>query len=230
MRRYLSLFFLLGVIIVGIQFSMRKQKRTETSGTAMVTPLNDQKPASLLPVETNVLNSQKVAPASPSLNSDSIEGEEFPPGGKKMHENIEDAKSEFKMGNYERSKALALEALQSSSCCKNNWMYGNVLHEAHTILGRIALTSNDINAAKHHLLEAAKGPGSPQLNSFGPNMSLAKLLLEKEEPEVVLEYVDLCSQFWKDKSAREESAKWKSLIGEGKIPDFGGHLVYGLGF
>ena len=39
-------------------------------------------------------------------------------------------------------------------------------------------------------------PGSPQLNSFGPNMSLASDLLQQGETEAVLAYFELCRVFW----------------------------------
>ena len=40
-------------------------------------------------------------------------------------------------------------------------------------------------------------PGSPQLNSFGPIMSLAEELLEQGEPDTVLEFFAECRKFWK---------------------------------
>jgi len=38
------------------------------------------------------------------------------------------------------------------------------------------LKEGKVEDAKHYLLEAGKTPGSPQLNSFGPDMSLAEEL------------------------------------------------------
>ena len=62
---------------------------------------------------------------------------------------------------------------------KDDWNYGNAVFEAHTILGRVALSRDDIRGAERHLLESGRTPGSPQLNSFGPNMILADRLLER---------------------------------------------------
>jgi len=56
------------------------------------------------------------------------------------------------------------------------------------ILGRLALREGRIEDAKHHLIEAGRSPGSPQMDSFGPNVSLAKDLLERGEKEIVIEY------------------------------------------
>ena len=80
--------------------------------------------------------------------------------------------------------------------------------------------------AKRLLLEAGKSPGSPQLNSFGPNMLLAKELLAKGEQEAVIEYFDLCAKFWKPQDGR--LSDWKTLVISGETPDFGANLAYRL--
>jgi hypothetical protein len=72
------------------------------------------------------------------------------------------------------------------------------------------------------LLKAGATPGSPQLNSFGPNMALAKELLDKGEREAVLEYFTLCSKFWD----RDELKEWMALVKDGVTPKFGANLVY----
>lgn len=47
------------------------------------------------------------------------------------------------------------------------------------------------------LLASAQMPGSPTLNSFGPNVSLAKDLLTEGERDTVLQFFTLCRSFWK---------------------------------
>ena len=69
---------------------------------------------------------------------------------------------------------------------------------------------------------AGKTPGSPQLNSFGPNMMLAEALLEAGRKETVIEYLKLCGKFWK----RGQVDKWIEVIKEGGIPKFGANLRY----
>ena len=56
------------------------------------------------------------------------------------------------------------------------------------------------------------------LVSFGPNMDLAKGLLEKGERETVLRYFELCSGFWKDPRALLDP--WKDTVKRGEVPDF----------
>ena len=129
----------------------------------------------------------------------------------------------LKAGDWDKAKIYA-ERLLSSATDKKDWNYGNAIHHGNLLLGRIALKNGDIEQAKKYLLKAGETPGSPQLNSFGPNMSLAKELLEEGERSTVLKYFELCRIFWKthDKDLDE----WKDLVAKGKIPNFGANLGY----
>ncbi|MDW3645760.1 MAG: hypothetical protein R8P61_01695 [Bacteroidia bacterium] len=109
---------------------------------------------------------------------------------------------------------------------QNNWDRGNILHHAHQLLGRIALAKGNTALAIEELLEAGKTKGSPQLNSFGPNMLLAKKLLLAGEAQAVLSYLELCGEFWNNPMANQMREGWIAEIKEGKIPDFMGNLIY----
>ena len=125
----------------------------------------------------------------------------------------------FSEGDFTEARALAQEYLQLADNNKKDWNYGNAIHHAHLILGRIALKENNIESAKAFLLKAGNTPGSPQLNSFGPNMFLAKELLELGETAVVLEYLELCGKFWQPSFQQMSGAdKWKTQIENGQIP------------
>src|SRR5205823_3258587 len=106
---------------------------------------------------------------------------------------------------------------------QGNWNYGNAMQDANLVLGRIAVREGRIDQAKRFLIEAGKSPGSPQMDTFGPNMSLAKDLLGKGEPDVVVQYFDLCRKFWKMDDGRLN--KWSQQAKLGTIPDFGANLV-----
>jgi hypothetical protein len=101
---------------------------------------------------------------------------------------------------------------------------GGAVYTAHTVLGTIALDEGRIEEAKRHLLAAGKTKGSPALCSFGPGMSLAKELLEKGDPETVLAYLDLCRKFWSSDGGKLD--EWTKEINAGRIPEFGGNLLY----
>ena len=129
------------------------------------------------------------------------------------------AKAAFMAERYDDARAYAATMLEEAP---SGWDEGNQLHHGNLILGRIALLEDDVEQAKHHLLEAGKVSGSPQLGSFGPNMRLAADLLDRGERDVVLEYLELCSNFW----PRGELEDWAALVQAGRIPDFGANLVY----
>jgi hypothetical protein len=98
-----------------------------------------------------------------------------------------------------------------------NGNYGNAVHEGHRVLGHLDLKAGDVEAAKKHPLEAGKTPGSPQLDSFGPELTLASDLLARGEREAVVEYLRQISRFWK---GREEALEeWIILIQAGKTPE-----------
>ena len=134
------------------------------------------------------------------------------------------AKESFVAGNTEGAKKYAQELMTLLPKFPGDWNYGNAVQDANLVLGRIAVKEGRIDEAKQHLIAAGNSPGSPQMNSFGPNVSLAKDLLEKGERDVVIQYLELCRKFWK--MHRGNLDKWIQEIKDGKIPDFGANLVY----
>jgi tetratricopeptide (TPR) repeat protein len=134
------------------------------------------------------------------------------------------AKESFVLGNTEAAGKYASNLLALLPQFPNDWNYGNAVQDGNLVLGRIAVREGRIEEAKRYLRESGKSPGSPQMNSFGPNMSLAKDLLEKGQREVVLEYFELCRKFWKMDQGQLD--QWSQQVKAGKIPDFGANLVY----
>ena len=55
-------------------------------------------------------------------------------------------------------------------------------------------------------------------------MMLAKELLERGKKQVVLEYFELCSKFWKHGADRLD--EWNAAVHAGMTPDFGANLWY----
>lgn len=95
---------------------------------------------------------------------------------------------------------------------------GDGIHVGNIVLGRLALKSGDVAGAKRHLLAAGTTPGSPVLCSFGPDMTLARGLLQVGERETVKEYLKLCASFWHTTDHRPD--KWIHILDTGGIPDF----------
>lgn len=96
------------------------------------------------------------------------------------------------------------------------------MHKYHTHQGRLLLHDGNIEGAKEQLLLSLEVKPDATMRSFGPNMSLARDLLAKGEREIVIEYLDGCSVFWKDAQVEQ----WKGEINQGKVPDFGANLNY----
>jgi hypothetical protein len=131
------------------------------------------------------------------------------------------AKSAFAAGLNDDAKRFATMMLDDDA---EGWNRGNRIHHGNLILGQIALSDGNVAEAKSRLLRAGKTTGSPQLNSFGPNMLLAKELLERGETKVVLEYFDLCKKFWT--SPHRQLEQWADDVKSNRIPQFGGNLAY----
>ncbi len=131
-------------------------------------------------------------------------------------------------GDTEDAELLAKELLELAERYRDDWYYGNALHHGHQILGHVHLKRGDPGAAERELLKAGQTPGSPQLNSFGPNLTLARDLLREGRREAVLEYLELCRGFWCQVSALSETRLdcWIEEIRNGAVPDFGPNLIY----
>jgi predicted S18 family serine protease len=134
------------------------------------------------------------------------------------------AKESLNVGKKDEAKSYADELESLMEKYKGDWNYGNAVQDVNIVLGRLALAEGKVEEAKADLLKAGKSPGSPQMNSFGPNMSLAKELLEKGEKNVVLEYFELCRKFWSFHNDKLD--EWSRDVKIGKTPRFGANLEY----
>jgi len=74
---------------------------------------------------------------------------------------------------------------------------GEFIHRGNILLGKAALQSGKLEAAKFHLLEAAKAPWAISSGNAQPDMTLAGQLLDKGEQIVVAKYLQLCQTIWK---------------------------------
>lgn len=157
-----------------------------------------------LPLFDKIVSLRKLAPAA--LAAGDTETAE------KFARQLQDKANEFKEKNKRDRSTL-----------------DHATHVSNTVLGLVALEKGNLSGAKEHLLASGRlASGSPTLKSFGPNMLLAKKMIEKGEREVVIEYFDLCSAFWKMENGRLE--KWKSIVNQGGMPDFQANLAYEISY
>ena len=138
----------------------------------------------------------------------------------------EDVKSQFNAGNLEAARKRALEGLALAPEFRNDWSYGNVIHDCNMVLGRIAVREGKLQDAKQYLHKAGETPGSCTLESFGPNMSLAKDLLEKGEWDAVLEYFAACRKFGNFHLLASKLDRWTQATRAKQIPEFGPNLDF----
>lgn len=135
------------------------------------------------------------------------------------------AKDDVNRGKIAEARAYATELLAMVERHKADASdYGVAIHDGNMVLGRIALIDHKTEEAKRYLLKAGMTPGAPTLDSFGPNMRLAKDLIEAGERDTVIEYFHECRRFWGDH--KETLDDWEATVKAGGTPDFGGNLYY----
>jgi tetratricopeptide (TPR) repeat protein len=134
------------------------------------------------------------------------------------------AQAAFEAGDYEKAISWSREMLSMADQPTHGEDFGDEVHYGNIVLGRIALQHGDVAAAGSYLAKAGLTDGNPHLDTFGPNMMLAKELLQKGDDKPVLAYLESCSRFWKEDDGK--LAKWRSDITDGKTPDFGANLNY----
>jgi len=134
------------------------------------------------------------------------------------------AKAAFDGGDLVKARSCGNQLLALAPQYPKDWNYDNAVYYGHMILGRVELAQGNTALAETHLLQSAQTPGSPQLDSFGPNTSLAKDLLEKGDTAPVVQYFALIQNFWK--MSRGKPAEWSAQVRSGQIPDFGANPLY----
>lgn len=122
--------------------------------------------------------------------------------------------SAYENGDFDRVEELVKENLDLAVIYRCNWNYGNAVHDSNRILGFIALENNDIKKAATYLMEAGKSTGSPQLDSFGPNLDLANVLLVHGQTEAVVDYLIGVRKFWDGKESMIDEWIHKIRAGE----------------
>jgi hypothetical protein len=89
------------------------------------------------------------------------------------------------------------------------------VYNAFDALGRGALQRRDFDAAQKYLILAATTSGGARLGSFGPNLSLAKSLLNLGYRETVVAFLTSCKAWWMN----PKLGLWISQIREGLTRD-----------
>jgi tetratricopeptide (TPR) repeat protein len=130
------------------------------------------------------------------------------------------AKAALTTGQLEKAAEYAHQMLTTTATFNK----GDFVYNGNFVLGMIAVKKGDIESAEKYLLEAGETSGSPVLKSFGPNMSLAKELLDRGKKDTVLAFLKKCAKFWNKPPS--PCNQWIQELEEGQTPDFGRNLIY----
>ena len=130
------------------------------------------------------------------------------------------ARAALAAGQLDKAADYANQMLAATG----SWNKGDLIYNGNFVLGMLAVQKGDLDAAGKYLLTAGDTPGSPVLNSFGPNMSLAKELLDRGHRDTVLAFLNKCSKFWNGKTS--PCSRWIQEMEEGRTPDFRMNLNY----
>jgi hypothetical protein len=135
------------------------------------------------------------------------------------------AKSDFVFGKFDEARSYASELVALDERFKNEPSRdGQAVYDGNLILGRLAAQEGRLEEAKQYLMASGTTTGSAVLGSFGPNMSLARDLLQSGERDSVLEFFELCQKFWTP--GNEKLTAWSEDVKAGRMPDFGANLLY----
>jgi len=163
---------------------------------------------------------QKQWPRAPEQVLSDMQQELDVPGGFRRTLALPElAKAALAAGALDKAVAYAKEGL-----VPNGGIDGQSTFDCNIVLGQVALRNGNVTEAAEYLIASGKSSGSPALNSSGPNMSLAKELLEKGQSDVVLEFFTLCKRFWINHAKLLDT--WSETVQKGGVPNFGTHQQY----
>lgn len=130
----------------------------------------------------------------------------------------------FKVGEQAKAERYARELLALAEPHPQDEKYGPAWHDGHMVMGQLALKRGSVAEAREHLRAAGETAGGGTLSSFGPNMGLARDLLQQGEKQAVIDYLRQCQNFWTGEQVPIE--RWIQDIEHGRTPEFGANLEY----
>jgi len=121
-------------------------------------------------------------------------------------------------GHLDKAEMYARQSLQAPSSAYDSVHTGNI------VLGLVALNRDgDVAVAKTFLLSAANTKGSGILDRWGPNLALAKALLDKGQNDAVLDYFQACKSFVTKNPKLDD---WIALLKGGRAPDLSHEFLW----
>jgi hypothetical protein len=94
--------------------------------------------------------------------------------------------------------------------------HADAIFSGNTVMGNLALSQGDVEAAKQFLLLSGNTPGPERMEGQTPDWSLARALLARGERETVCEFLHELKFLSADKLIEQ----WCAAIRDGKTPEF----------
>lgn len=135
---------------------------------------------------------------------------------KRFYQLGDEVQAAYEHVNDEELRERASEWLDLAAVYRCNWNYGNAIHDANRYLGLASLRAGRVDEAANFLVLASKSLGSPQLDTFGPELDLADALLKRGQTQAVTEYLGGIHKFWEMDDGRVE--RWTAAINKGETP------------
>ncbi len=101
--------------------------------------------------------------------------------------------------------------------------FASAAYTGNLILAQAALDNGDTAAAGRHLLQAAAAPGTPAIQQNGPDTTVARLLLQRGERDMVVEYLRRCRNLWPQGVPLLN--RWETAIRAGRQPNFNNRVI-----
>jgi hypothetical protein len=167
-----------------------------------------------------------IRPPAPAQNEVLLQAEKderaLPDDQSRWKASVELARLAWLAGDDRKAKRYAHRALQQAGRFHKDPAYGDAVYTGHEIQGLLALKKGDLEKAERELVDAAaKGPGSEKLSAEGPDMTLAKGVLERGGKDAVVKFLASCEKLWP--AGKDSLASWRAAVEKGERPDLSGY-------
>ena len=100
---------------------------------------------------------------------------------------------------------------------------GYAVYAGNLILSQAALDKNNNAAAGKYLLQAATSLGVREVADNGPDMTVARVLIERGDKDTVIEYLRRCRNLWPKGAPLLD--RWQTQIRNGRTPNFNNRTI-----
>lgn len=126
------------------------------------------------------------------------------------------AEMKLEDGNLPEARQFAEELAKAPPQAQDIGLPGSATHQAHILLGLIYIRENRLDDAARNLQSAVRAPISRRMRLRGPDLRLAKGLLDQGRHPPVIEYLEWCKTFWPENDGKLD--RWITELKAGRAP------------